>query len=242
MFVTGKTDIGKFREENQDRYRISMLDDDTILAIVCDGMGGAASGGLASDMAAGAVYERIQLSFRPDMEPRSIKTLLLSAVSAANTLVYNKAKDNPENHGMGTTCVAAIIHKGLMSVVNVGDSRAYIMNESGITQVTVDHTMVEYLRSKGIIEEAEMKIHFMRNVITRAVGVDESVEPDYFELEVKPGDYILFCTDGLTGYMNDELIYGTAYRKPLETAVSELIDRVNSINGKDNITAVLAAI
>lgn len=242
MFVTGKTDIGKFREENQDRYRVSMLDDDTILAIVCDGMGGAASGGLASDMAAGAVYERVQLSYRPDMEPRSIKSLLLSAVAAANTLVFNKANENPENHGMGTTCVAAIIHKDLLSVVNVGDSRAYILNEAGITQVTVDHTMVEYLRSKGIIDESEMKIHAMRNVITRAVGVDENVEADYFELEVHPGDYILICTDGLTGYMSNELIYGTAYRKPLATAVSDLIDRVNSINGKDNITAVLAAI
>lgn len=242
MFVTGKTDIGKFREENQDRFRISMPDDDTIIAIVCDGMGGAAAGGLAGEMAAGAVFERLELSFRPGMEPKSIKALLLSAVAAANTLIYNKAGEIPENHGMGTTCVAAIIHNGLMSVVNVGDSRAYIMNEAGITQVTTDHTMVEYLRSKGLIEESEMKVHHMRNVITRAVGVDETVEPDYFEVEVKPGDYVLFCTDGLTGYINDELIYSTTYKRPLETAVSELVDRVNALNGKDNITAVLAVI
>lgn len=242
MFVTGKTDIGKFREENQDRFRVSMLDDDSILAIVCDGMGGAASGGLASDMTAGAVYERIQLSFRSDMEPKSIKSLLLSALTAANTLVFNRAEESPENHGMGTTCVAAIIHKGLLSVVNVGDSRAYILNDSGITQVTVDHTMVEYLRSNGIIDESEMKIHSMRNVITRAIGVDKSVDIDYFELEIKPGDCLLLCTDGLTGYMSNELIYSTAYKKPLAAAVSDLIDRVNSVNGKDNITAVLAAV
>lgn len=242
MFVTGKTDIGNFREENQDRFRVSTLDDGAILAIVCDGMGGAASGGLASEMAVEAVYERVQLSFRPEMEPKSIKSLLLSALTAANTLVFSNAQENPENHGMGTTCVAAIIHNGLLSVVNVGDSRAYILNDSGITQVTVDHTMVEYLRSNGIIDESEMKIHAMRNVITRAIGVDEKVEIDYFELEVKPGDCVLLCTDGLSGYMSDEYIYNTAYKKPLAAAVSDLIDRVNSVYGKDNITAVLAAV
>ena len=228
MFVIGKTDIGKFRKENQDRFRLSMLTDDSAFAVVCDGMGGAASGGLASDISANAVYERIQLSFRSDMEPKSIKSLLISAISAANTLVYNKSKACPENEGMGTTCVC--------------DSRAYILNESGITQITSDHTMVEYLHSKGLIDESEMKVHRMKNVITRAVGVDETVEADYFELDVHPGEYILICTDGLTNYVSDEVIFGTVYHQPLEQAATDLIERANSLGGKDNITVVLAAI
>ena len=225
MFVIGKTDIGKFRKENQDRFRLSMLTDDSAFAVVCDGMGGAASGGLASDISANAVYERIQLSFRSDME-----------------LVYNKSKACPENEGMGTTCVCAVIHNGLCCIASVGDSRAYILNESGITQITSDHTMVEYLHSKGLIDESEMKVHRMKNVITRAVGVDETVEADYFELDVHPGEYILICTDGLTNYVSDEVIFGTVYHQPLEQAATDLIERANSLGGKDNITVVLAAI
>ena len=241
LFVTGKTDIGKFRKENQDRFRLSMLSDDSAFAVVCDGMGGAASGGLASDISANAVYERIQLSFRSDMEPKSIKSLLLSSISAANTLVYNKSKASPENEGMGTTCVCAVIHNGLCCIASVGDSRAYILNESGIKQIKSDHTMVEYLHSKGLIDESEMKVHRMKNVITRAVGVDETVEADYFELDVHPGEYILICTDGLTNYVSDEVIFGTVYHQPLEQAATELVERANSLGGKDNITVVLAA-
>ena len=242
MFITGRTDIGRFRDENQDRFRVSMLEGGAALAIVCDGMGGAASGGLASDMAAGAVYDRVMLSFRSDMEPKSIKAMLMSAVSAANALVYSKGSEEESNHGMGTTCVAAIIHNGILSVVNVGDSRAYLMSEKGITQITTDHTMEEFFRSKGVVEESQVKLHNMKNVITRAVGVDSEIEADYFELGISQGDSLLLCTDGLTNYLSDELIYSIVYKKPIETAANELIDRVNAKNGKDNITAVIASV
>ena len=239
MFVVGKTDIGKQRNENQDRFRLTMLDDNTCIAVVCDGMGGAASGSVASEMASNVVYDRLSISYRPDMEPRSIKAMLTSALTAANTVVHQKSLDIPENEGMGTTCVATLVHNDLACIASVGDSRAYVLDDSGINQITSDHTVVEYLHSKGIINEQEMKVHKMKNVITRAVGVDNSIEVDYFEVDLKPGSVILICTDGLTNYCSDELIYSIVYKRPLEQAVSELIDYANNSGGKDNITAVL---
>lgn len=242
MFAAGKTDIGKLREENQDRYRICVLDDETVFSVVCDGMGGAASGGLASEMTSDAVYERIKLSYRKDMEPKSIKTLLTSAVEAANTIVYNRSLEDEHDAGMGTTCVAAVVHRNLCCIASVGDSRAYLMNGQGIRQITNDHTVVEFLHSHGIISEDEMRSHKMKNVITRAVGVDKSVETDYFELDLSGGEYILICTDGLTNYLSDEQIYELSYKQPLEYAVNELISNANRLGGKDNITAVLISI
>ncbi len=239
MFVVGKTDIGKQRSENQDRFHVSMLDDDTCVAVVCDGMGGAASGSVASEMASGIVFDRLNLSYRADMEPRSLKALLTSALTAANTVVYQKSRDNEENEGMGTTCVAALLHNDICCIASVGDSRAYILDETGIKQITTDHTMVEYLHSRGIIDEDEMKVHRMKNVITRAIGVEPSLEVDYFEVNVRPGAVILICTDGLTNYCSDELIYSIVYKRPSEQAVNELIDYANNSGGKDNITAVL---
>ncbi len=242
MFAAGKTDIGKLREENQDKFRICAVDDETVFAVVCDGMGGAASGGLASEMTSNAVYERVQLSYRPDMEPKSVKSLLTTSVEAANAIVYNKSLEDEENAGMGTTCVAALVHKDLLSITSVGDSRAYLMDNSGITQITNDHTIVEYLYSNGMISEDEMRNHKMKNVITRAVGVDKSVETDYFELDLNGGEYILICTDGLTNYLTNEQIYEISYKQPIEHAVNELIDAANSRGGKDNITAVLISV
>ena len=143
---------------------------------------------------------------------------------------------------MGTTCATALVHNNVCCIASVGDSRAYLINDSGINQITFDHTMVEYLHSKGLIEEDQMQYHKMKNVITRAVGVEPEVEPDYFEIDVKSGDYLLVCTDGLTNYLSDELIYNTTYKQPIEQAAAALIDAANSRGGKDNITAVLIAV
>ena len=239
IFVIGKTDIGKTRDENQDRYRVSMIGDDSSFAVVCDGMGGANSGGLAADIASDIVYERLNLSYRPDMEPKSIKSLLTSAFYAANSVVHRRSREEPENSGMGTTCVAAIVADGLAHIASVGDSRAYILDESGIRQITNDHTVVEYLHSKGMINEEEMKTHRMKNLITRAIGIDENLDVDYFEVDISQSSILLICTDGLTNYCSDELIYSMVYKHPLEQATGELIDYANARGGKDNITVVL---
>lgn len=242
MIIVGKTDIGKTRSENQDRFRICEIDDTTTVAVVCDGMGGTNGGGLASDIASNAVYERLCLSYRDGMELRAVKSMLISAVTAANSLVYDKSREDDEYRGMGTTCVAALIHSGTVSIASVGDSRAYILDNNGIRQITNDHTIVQYLKSHGMIDESEMKNHVMKNVITRAVGVEPNIEVDYFEIEAEAGSVILICTDGLTNYCSDEFLYGKVYKSPLEQTASELIDYANSKGGMDNITVALIGI
>lgn len=242
IFVIGKTDIGKFRDENQDRFRITMIGDNTAFAVVCDGMGGAKSGGLAASVASDIVYERISLSYREDMESKSIKSLLISAFSAANSVVHDRSINEVENSGMGTTCVATLVNNGKAYIASVGDSRAYLLNNDSIKQITNDHTVVEYLHSKGIIDEDEMKSHRMKNLITRAVGIDVNVDVDYFEIDVTHGDVLLVCTDGLTNYCSDEFIYSVVYKKQLEQSLCELIDHSNMRGGKDNITAVLISV
>ncbi len=242
MFIVGKTDIGKQRDENQDRFRISMLNDDTAVAVVCDGMGGANSGSVASEMASDIVYDRLTLSFRSEMEPRSIKSMLTSAITAANSVVHQKSMDNPENEGMGTTCVAALIHNKTAYIASVGDSRAYVLSSAGIYQITFDHTVVELLHSKGIISKDEMKAHKMKNIITRAIGVEEKIEVDYFEVGLDSGMELLICTDGLTNSCSDELIYNVVYKRPLDQASCELIEYANNNGGQDNITAVLISV
>lgn len=242
MIIAGKTDIGKLRSENQDRFRVCEIDDYTAAVVVCDGMGGTNGGGVASDIASNAVYERLCLSYREGMEPRAVKSMLISAVTAANALVYDKSLEEEEYRGMGTTCVAALVHKRELFVASVGDSRAYVLDGSGIKQITRDHTVVQYLKSRGMIDENDEKITSMKNVITRAVGVEASVDIDYFELSLESGSVLLVCTDGLTNYCSDEILYASVYGKALDEAAGGLIEYCNRGGGKDNITVALVDI
>ncbi len=242
MIIAAKTDIGKQRSENQDRYRVSEISENSAVAIVCDGMGGTNGGGIASEVAINAIYDRLFISYREDMEPKSIKNLLISSVSAANTIVYSKSREEPENAGMGTTCVAALIRGTDIHIASVGDSRAYLLSASGIRQITNDHTVVQLLKQRGIVDEEELRLRGMKNVITRAVGVEERVEADYFELTAEKGDSVLICTDGLTNYCPDELIYAKAYKTAPESAAAELIGYANGKGGKDNITVAIISL
>ncbi len=242
MIIVGKTDIGKLRTENQDRFRICGIDDSTGIAVVCDGMGGTNGGGVASEIASNAVYERLCISYREGMEPRAVKSMLISAVTAANTLVYDRGSEDESCRGMGTTCVAALVHENSVSIASVGDSRAYILDSAGIRQITSDHTVVQYLKEHGMIDEEEAKHNSMKNVITRAVGVEPAVDVDYFELSAEKGSVILICTDGLTNYCADDFLYSKIYKSPPEKTAAELIEYANSCGGKDNITAVMIVI
>ena len=151
MFLAYGTDIGLNREENQDRVRVESLGENICIAAVCDGMGGAASGGVASQLAVDKFIGRVQENFRPDMNENSIRNLLLNAVHYANTCVYEKSIEDIDKNGMGTTCVAALVNGKNIFVVNVGDSRAYLLKKDGISQITSDHTYVETLVQSGKI-------------------------------------------------------------------------------------------
>ena len=241
MFLAFGSDIGRKREENQDRVRVEPLGDNICIAVVCDGMGGAASGAVASQLAVDKFIERVTENFRSEMNSNSIRNLLLNAVHYANTCVYEKSIEDIDKNGMGTTCVAALVRDKDIYVVNVGDSRAYLLNKDGISQITNDHTYVEALVQSGQITAEVAKIHPMRNVITKAVGVEPDVEVDYFEVYETGNFAVVLCSDGLSGYCSDELIYCTVFGNNLDEAVTKLIDHSNESGGKDNITAAIVA-
>ena len=138
---------------------------------------------MASEVAVTNIFNRIMSGFRIDADSNSIRNLMLSAVHAANTIVFEKSKEDIDKNGMGTTCVAALVYNKHCYVVSVGDSRAYLLNDEGISQITTDHTYVQALYEQGVITKEEQKNHKLKNVITRALGVEDDVEVDYFEFE-----------------------------------------------------------
>ena len=140
LFIASDTDVGKKRNENQDKVYTDFIADNVAVAVVCDGMGGASSGGVASQLAIDAVVSRIRENFRPDMKANSIRNLMLTSVHYANTIVYDKSKEDIDKNGMGTTCVAALVVNKKVYMVSVGDSRGYLLNSDGIKQITTDHT------------------------------------------------------------------------------------------------------
>lgn len=239
MFVVAKSDVGMTRKENQDRFCVKIIDDETVAAVVCDGMGGAQSGGVASEIAANTVFDRLTLNYRSDADANSVRNTLITSLTAANTLVYEKAKEDEDKKGMGTTCVGALINKDKAYIASVGDSRAYLLDESGIEQITNDHTIVEILYEQGKIEKDDKNKHEMSHIITKAIGTEPDIDPDYFEVELKKNSIILICSDGLTNYCSDELIYSYVYNKELERSLNDLINYAKDKGGKDNITVAI---
>lgn len=241
MYLSYNSDMGRVRNENQDKICAGFLSENAALAVVCDGMGGEASGSVASDLAANQIYRRISEGYQQGMNPNSIRNLMVTAVQAANSIVYEKSCDDIEKNGMGTTCVAVLVEDKTAYIVNVGDSRAYMMDGDGIRQISDDHTYVNELYKHGEITFEEMQNHKMKYIITRAVGVEPKVEADYFEVEETGNFAVFLCTDGLTAYCHPQLIYESVFNKNLDKGVSDLIDYCNACGGKDNISAAVIA-
>ena len=241
MYLSYNSDMGRVRNENQDKICAGFLSENAALAVVCDGMGGEASGSVASDLAANQIYRRISEGYQQGMKPNSIRNLMVTAVQAANSIVYEKSCEDIEKNGMGTTCVAVLVEDKTAYIVNVGDSRAYMMDGDGIRQISDDHTYVNELYKHGEITFEEMQNHKMKYRLTRAVGVEPKVEADYFEVEETGNFAVFLCTDGLTAYCHPQLIYESVFNKNLDKGVSDLIDYCNACGGKDNISAAVIA-
>ena len=239
MNIVAKTDIGHKRDENQDRVKFCKLVGNGIVAVLCDGMGGQNAGSEASELAVNIVYDRIVSGFREDADSNSIRNLLISAVCAANAVIFDMAEKDISKVGMGTTCVAVLVTKNFAHFVNVGDSRAYILEGDSIIQVTSDHTVVRFLYEQGQIDRKDIKLHPQRNYITKAVGVSLKVEPDYFEAEFRSQLKILLCSDGLSNYCTDEEICQTVKNKDLDNAAVTLVQCALEHGGNDNITLAL---
>ncbi len=241
MVCTGISDIGLKRKSNQDCFRIHITKRYTA-AVVCDGMGGAKGGSTASRTAASAFMKSVKSSFAQlDLDrvtTGDIDRILANSLNLANTAVYEKAGTSDSYEGMGTTLVAAVCIGAKAYIVNTGDSRLYSVKDEQITQITKDHSFVQYLVDSGAITENEAADHPQKNIILKVVGVSESTECDVFN--VSDFDYLLLCTDGLSNAVSkEEMLNVLTDGLDDGTKLNILKELANERGGTDNITAVI---
>ena len=242
MKCFSKTDIGLIRSENQDKVWTSQLEDDAVAVILCDGMGGENAGSVASQMTIDFMSDRILKGFRSNISRNYIRNLLITSVTAANSLVFDKAASERDKAGMGTTCVAAIVYNNRAYIINVGDSRAYQIYDDNMQQITKDHTYVRRLVERGEITEAESRVHPDRNRITRAVGAEKTITPDYFEIDMDEGNILLFSSDGLHSYGEDEEIAEIIVNNPINKSCDLLVDYALANGGRDNVSVAVVLV
>ncbi len=241
MKIVAKTDKGMVRDNNQDAYAVGELPGDVAWAVVCDGMGGASGGNIASALAVKVISDKITASYNEKMRDASIKNLLDSAITAANMEVYDMAYARPELEGMGTTVVCAIIRNDVAYIAHAGDSRAYIVNDKGIEQITVDHSLVQALVNRGEITAEQAEHHPKKNLITRALGVDKRIEIDFTEVDFCDNETLLLCTDGLTNFVDQNEIFTQIQDGQYYAFADRLVKKANNNGGGDNITVVAIA-
>ena len=243
MQYWGLTDPGCVREQNQDAFQLEQLDRHTLLCVVCDGMGGAKSGNVASSLAVDVFTQEIKRSWNPDMDEERLDQMLSGAVKLANFTVYDQAQQFEEFAGMGTTLVAALIHGKQVTFVNVGDSRGYWVDSDGIRQVTTDHSLVQMMVARGELTPERAKTYPGKNVITRAIGTEPVVDCDIFHKKLDKGDCVLLCTDGLSNMIDDqEILFEVAHGVDRKQCCARLLDIAKKRGAPDNVTSVLAVI
>lgn len=239
----GITDPGRVRPQNQDAFKIEELDRNTLLCVVCDGMGGAKSGNVASTLAVDVFTQEIRISWNPSLDGNEIEDLMERAIKLANYTVYEQAKEIEDFAGMGTTLVAALIRGKQAYIANVGDSRAYYVNSQGIRLVTTDHSVVQMMIQRGELQPEMAKKYPGKNLITRAIGTESMVECDLFQLELEKEDVIILCTDGLSNLLDDqELLFEVVHYGDKQDCCRRLLDIANHRGAPDNVTCVLAQV
>ncbi|MDE6539807.1 MAG: Stp1/IreP family PP2C-type Ser/Thr phosphatase [Ruminococcus sp.] len=233
------TDIGLKRDENQDAVRCEYFGHN-VLAVVCDGMGGENAGKEASTIAMEEFFQRFSDGYKEILSDEEIRKLLISSVSAANSVIYTRAKLNYNNFGMGTTCVAAFVTDKSAFIANVGDSRAYLIVENeGVFQITTDHNVASLLYEQGRITEEELETHPQKHMLVRAVGVEQTVQADTFILDYEDKISLLLCSDGLSGYCTDEEIYDVIMSSDFDNVTENLINLALTKGGRDNVTVAV---
>lgn len=233
--VLGKTNVGVRRKVNEDNY-FCWEENDRFVMVVSDGMGGHKAGSVASFLVVSAIKDYAQ---KHDMFENPSK-MIKNAISYANEIVYLQSCSHKDRAGMGATVVVAVGKGRKAYIGNLGDSRAYVINQNGIVQITEDHSYVNELVKNGVLTPEEAKEHPKKNEILKAIGVANGVFPDVFEISLKSTDKLLLCTDGLTNMVEDESIADIINSKEdNETVLTKLIDLANQNGGTDNITIVV---
>lgn len=238
-----KTDLGRVRDNNEDKFDFFEPEDPAVLAAkgsfyaVADGMGGHSAGQVACELALKTVLSVYYADPSPDKDAS-----LRRAVGEANSLIYDTAQAIPDRQGMGTTLTAAVLCEDKLLVAQVGDSRAYLLRGGTITQMTEDHSWVAEQVRLGTMTLAEAQVSPFRNIITRSVGTAAAVEPDIFTQEVQPGDTFVLCSDGLTGHVEPAEIQAMTESQSPSAAALALVDTANERGGRDNITALVLSV
>ena len=232
------TDVGLVRDENQDEV-LAKDYHGRILTVLCDGMGGEKSGSLASRMAVDEFFDHFTAGYQEGMDVEQVRVLLLSSVSAANSVIYSSARMDYQNYGMGTTCVAAFAEPGWASIVNVGDSRAYLIENEKIRQITSDHTVVNQLYQDGKLALEDIHDHPMRNMLTKAVGVERVVKPDYYHVACQEDFRLLLCSDGLSSFCSEQELLDTILGNTFTRMPQALVNIALEKGGRDNISLAI---
>lgn len=245
------TDIGVTRNTNQDNFRVKVLSDDMTIAVVCDGMGGVQGGAVASSLAVSSFIDVIKDAddiYGDDVPDSKFTSLLLKAARISNLTVYEASISSEDLIGMGTTLVAALMTKNRIYAVNVGDSRMYVYSDKELSQITRDHSYVQYLVDIGRLTPQKAKRSDRKNIITKAIGTHRNVEPDTFtvNIEDKSSPMVLLCSDGLTNMVEPNEIEDILKNikdpeNDIKTAADDLVALANSRGGKDNITVAVVS-
>lgn len=239
MKIVGKTDKGFKRSDNQDRYVAGTLENGISFGFVCDGMGGANGGNIASATAVDYISTKITDLYKSDMTKEQLRELMAEIVTNANNQIFEKASHDPELAGMGTTCEFVFVKDTTVLVVHVGDSRTYSIRGGKIKQLTEDHSVVQEMVRRGELTYEEAQRHPNKNFITRALGIKTSVRLDYIEASFMYGDVLLICSDGLSNHVTTGEMVKICHENRGEDLVSKLIDSAKAAGGSDNITATV---
>lgn len=239
MQISAKTDIGRERKVNEDYYYVSDANSKMKLFIIADGMGGYNAGEVASKMATEAIREYIEKYFEKNKSSReNIVDMLNKAVEYANKVVYKKAKSNKDLEGMGTTLDVCLIYNSKVYIAHIGDSRVYRIRKEFLRRITKDHSYVQKLIEEGKITKEEAYNHPKKNMLTKALGCVENVEPDIYVKTFLKGDILIMTTDGLTNMVRENKMY-SIIKEFKQEAVEKLVSEANENGGYDNITVII---
>ncbi|WP_368654768.1 Stp1/IreP family PP2C-type Ser/Thr phosphatase [Ornithinibacillus sp. 4-3] len=233
------TDRGQVREHNEDAGGIFYSMSNQMLAIIADGMGGHQAGDVASELAVSLLKDTWQATDKKET-PEQMETWLYSMINEMNTAIYNLAQEKSEYQGMGATLVIAASGDDFLTIAHIGDSRGYIYNEMGFSQLTEDHSLVNELVRTGEISQEDARVHPRKNIVLKALGIEEQVTADIRSFSFEYGDKLLLCSDGLTDKIsNEELSSFLEMKKDLSVVTKELIDLANERGGEDNISVII---
>ena len=241
--LAGSTHIGKVREKNEDHFTIIDEGAYPYALILADGMGGHRKGELASQIAVDHVAESFREDRQKELDPETMAEQLIQSIENANVKVYLASKEDEDNRGMGTTLTMAVIMKKHIVLAHVGDCRAYLYRDGVLVQMTADHTLVQEMVAAGSLSPDETANHPRRNVLTRALGIPEYIQPDHLIMPREKGDRLLLSSDGLHGYVSDQVIETCIKKeKDPELLVQKLLDTALDAGGEDNVTVLTANI